>query len=130
MHEEVPPKLSDVPPTKDCKRVELPVCNPLPDAGIAVTPNAAMGWVHPPNVCVKMGTMVKFTVHPTPKPTVTYASVPKDPNDTWMNSSNTPEDPGVFSFQVPDKLDPGEYDYLVVSGDGFCVDPRITVPPG
>jgi hypothetical protein len=44
-----------------------------------------------------------------------------------MNATNSAASPGDFSFTVPKPIAEDAYDYLVVTGKGFCVDPRIRV---
>ena len=85
--------------------------------------------MNPDVVCVTKGTTISFKITPIPGDTTTVATVPKNPAHTWMFASNSAASPDEFSFTVPDPLPEGNYDYMVVTGKGFCVDPRITVTP-
>ena len=117
-------------PARDCRPLHIPECNvavvnPIININLAA---AAPNPINPPIMCVNAGATVKFKVTPVPLPTATVATVPKNPVNTWMYATNSAASPGEFSFTVPAKLPKGDYDYLVVSGNGFCVDPRIRVP--
>ena len=117
-------------PQKHCKTIAIPVCTAGPaNPTINVNTHSAGNPVSPPNACVKAGATVSFNVTPTPSSTTSVATVPKNPAHDWMNAGNTSGSPGSFSFTVPDPIAPGNYDYLVVTGKGFCVDPRIRVSP-
>jgi len=109
----------------DCNRGQI-IANPT----ININTNAAINPINPKIVCVDPGTLINFRVTPTPKKTTTVATVPKNPANAWMYATNSANTPNELSFTVPKPLPVGNYDYMVVTGDGFCVDPRIKVPPG
>ena len=109
----------------DCDRDQI-VANPT----ININTNAISNPINPPIVCVNPGTPINFMVTPPPGETTTVATVPKNPANDWMLATNSADTPNKLSFTVPDPLPVGNYDYMIVTGDGFCVDPRIKVPPG
>ena len=126
---------SKVPPPrpKNCESITFVNCrhdqivaNPV----ININTNVNRNPINPPIVCVIPGTPINFRVTPRPRETTTVATVPKNPANAWMYATNSAKDPDKLSFTVPDPLPVGDYDYMVVTGDGFCVDPRIKVPPG
>ena len=117
-------------PALDSRTLHIPTCNlavvnPVININLAA---AAPNPINPPIMCVNKGATVKFKVTPVPAATATVATIPKNPANSWMYATNSAASPGECSFTVPAALPKGNYDYMVVSGKGFCVDPRIRVP--
>ena len=80
----------------------------------------------PPNACATRGDDIVVTITPPPLATVTVAAVPKDPANDWIIATNA-ADPGKMIISVPANADVKKYDYMIVTGDGKCLDPKIHV---
>ena len=82
----------------------------------------------PGNVCAAPGTTITFTISPPPNNKVgTAAIIPKNPADTWLIGTNSP-DKNKIEITVPAwvSLDTN-HNYGFVTNDGKCIDPRVRV---
>jgi hypothetical protein len=110
-----------------CETITIPACTGSgtnPKININLTASKLI--VAPKNVCAKPGTPVTVTITPAIS-TETVATVPKVPTNKWMYGINYPIAEG-FTLPVPDEAEVGEhFDYLIVTGGGKCIDPRIEI---
>jgi hypothetical protein len=111
--------------TTVCQSVTIPPnCVELPSPKINI--NVASGLtVAPPNICAHPGQEIQVTVTP-PTSSVTVATVPKNSANKWMFGSTSPVS-DEFTIPVPGDQPIGRYKYLIVTGSGYCLDPRIEV---
>ena len=117
---------------------------PRPVSSVAANPKnkvklnlqAANLQANPPTVCSRPGDTIEVTIkqpvgNPTP-PTVSVYIVPKKSANGWMLASNT-LNPELIEITVPTDAsttdDNGNYEYLIITSDGRCVDPRIHLDP-
>lgn len=80
------------------------------------------------NVCATPNSTIEFRVVPPGKNDVGSVSiVAKDPADTWLNGTNSP-DKKKIEILVPDWVKADEdYDYAIYVSGGACLDPRVEV---
>ena len=94
---------------------------------VTMNVNAAKLGVHPATVCSSPGDTIVVTVKPTNTP-VTVVTVPKDATNGWILETNV-ADPNVIEISVPANASTGDYDYLFITSEGKCYDPRIRIDP-
>lgn len=80
------------------------------------------------NVCATPGSTIEFRVVPPAHNDVGSVSIrAKDPADTWLNGTNSPDNKEI-KILVPSWVTTGEnYDYAIYTSSGTCVDPRVEV---
>ena len=80
------------------------------------------------NACVTPGSTIEFRVVPPGQNDVGSVSISaKDPADTWLNGTNSP-DKKKIEILVPDWVPTHEeYDYAIYTSGGTCMDPRVEV---
>ena len=80
------------------------------------------------NACVTRGSKIEFRIVPPGLNDVGSVSIrAKDPADTWLNGTNSPEKKEIVIL-VPDWVTIEEtYDYAIYMSSGTCMDPRVEV---
>ena len=79
------------------------------------------------NVCAAPGSTIEFRVVPPGRNDVGSVSIrSKDPADTWLNGTNSP-DKKKIEILVPDWVTDDDYDYAIYMSGGTCLDPRVEV---
>ena len=80
------------------------------------------------NLCATPGSKIEFRVVPPGLNDVGSVSISaKDPADTWLNGTNSP-DKKKIEILVPDWVTTKEtYDYAIYTSSGTCMDPRVEV---
>jgi hypothetical protein len=80
------------------------------------------------NACATPGSTIEFRVVPPGQNDVGSVSIrAKDPGDTWLNGSNSPNKMKI-EILVPDWVTTQEkYDYAIYTSGGTCMDPRVEV---
>lgn len=93
-----------------------------------VTLNTNTLNISPKRVCAVRESTIEFRVVPPGKNDVGSVTVrAKDPLDTWLNGSNSPDEMKIEIF-IPAWVEPEEdYDYAIYLSDGQCIDPRVRV---
>ena len=83
--------------------------------------------VAPPNVCSDPNATIEVSVVQGAN-AVTVVAVPKDAKNGWILATNV-LDPTKMTINVPGTTKDGNYDYLFITSDGRCYDPRIRIGP-
>jgi hypothetical protein len=99
---------------------------PVPNNKIIVNVSASHLVVSPKNYCSKPNATIEVKVVP-PNSGITVVAVPKDAANGWILSSNV-TDPSKITITVPNGAN-GDYEYLFITSDGQCYDPRIHIDP-
>jgi len=79
-------------------------------------------------VCAARTSTIEFRIVPPAWNVVGSVGIePKDPKDTWLLKSNSPDERKIVIF-VPAELDNNnDHAYTIRLADGRCIDPRIHV---
>jgi hypothetical protein len=104
---------------------EVPCIDANPKNKVTINTAAAKLKAVPMTVCAKAGEDIEVTIKPETS-TVFVVTVPKDSENGWMLASNA-ADPLSMTISVPGSTDDGLYEYLIITGNGKCLDPRIHV---
>lgn len=83
----------------------------------------------PPTICAHAGATIEIELMQPRGTEIMVFAVPKDASDNWLLESNE-SDPGKIEITVPASTSVGDYDYLLITSDGRCLDPRIHIDPG
>ena len=82
---------------------------------------------NPPNVCANPGSTIKVNISPEPDSPGTVSVVAKNPTNTWLNGTNSP-DSKTISIYVPEWVSLGGDNYYGFTTNlGTCVDPRVQI---
>ena len=92
--------------------------------GLHITPKGLVAT--PAIVCATKGTEIIFKITPKPATGVTVATIPKDPANDWIIATNK-DDPEAISVTVPEDATLKEYEYLIGTGNGQCLDPKFHI---
>ena len=104
-----------------------PNCTP-PHVAPKVTVNLAGPEIgaNPLNKCADPGDDIHLQIVPATTAASSVAVIPKNPLHTWLIGTNFP-DKGEIIIHVPDPLPTDDYDYIIISSDGRCLDPTFHV---
>lgn len=111
----------------ECDTIDIPACTGSasnPKLGITLVRDGIR--VGPRNVCVNANTTIEVSMHPRQSEYGTVKTVPKDPNDSWLEGSND-TDLNSFDIVVPELPSGKDYDYTIIRSNGVCLDPRVHV---
>ena len=80
------------------------------------------------NVCAARNSTIEFRVVPPGRNVVGSVAIkPKDDDNLWLLSTNSPNE-RVIRILVPDWVDDNtDHDYTIYLPNGVCIDPRVHV---
>ena len=111
---------------KNCAtRPPVPCNDAMPRNEVTINTASAIPTPNPRTVCADEGKDIEVTIQPQTSK-VLVVTVPKDSKNGWILASNS-KDPLKMTISVPVGTAGKWYDYLIITGDGKCLDPRIRV---